>query len=122
MKQALKYCNRIDHGIVSYNDIDFLKELSDKKIPLTLCPVSNFKLKAVNDLKNYPLRNFLKNNVLVCINSDDPSYFGSYCTELVDSIDLNKEEIILLAENSFKCSFLSDKDKDVYLDMIAKFK
>ena len=41
MKQALKYCNRIDHGIVSYNDIDFLKELSDKKIPLTLCPVSN---------------------------------------------------------------------------------
>ena len=42
--------------------------------------------------------------------------------QLVDTIDLNKEEIILLAENSFKCSFLSDKDKEIYLNMIEEFK
>lgn len=42
--------------------------------------------------------------------------------QLVDAIDLNKEEIILLAENSFKCSFLSDKDKEIYLNMIEEFK
>ena len=126
IKQALKFCNRIDHGFVCYNDINVLKEISNKKIPLTLCPVSNLKLNVINDLKNYPIRNFLNNNVLVCINSDDPSYFGSYCTDnfckLIDSIDLNKEEIILLAENSFKCSFLSDKEKENYLNMIEEFK
>ena len=126
IKQALKFCNRIDHGFVCYNDINVLKEISNKKIPLTLCPVSNLKLNVINDLKNYPIRNFLNNNVLVCINSDDPSYFNAYCADnfcqLVDAIDLNKEEIILLAENSFKCSFLSDKDKEIYLNMIEEFK
>lgn len=126
IKQALKFCNRIDHGFVCYNDINVLKEISNKKIPLTLCPVSNLKLNVINDLKNYPIRNFLNNNVLVCINSDDPSYFNAYCADnfcqLVDAIDLNKEEIILLAENSFKCSFLSDKEKEIYLKMIEEFK
>ena len=58
MKQALKYCNRIDHGIVCYNDINVLKEISNKKIPLTLCPVSNLKLNVINDLKNYLIRDF----------------------------------------------------------------
>ena len=95
-----------------------MKELSNKKIPLTLFPVSNLKLNVINDLKNYPIRDFLKNNVLVCINSDESSYFNAYYTDnfcqLVDTFDLNKEEIILLAENSFKCSFLSDKDKGIY--------
>ena len=80
----------------------------------------------INDLKNYPIRDFLKSNVLVCINSDDSSYFNAYFADnfcqLVDTIDLNKEKIILLAENSFKCSFLSDKDKEIYLNMIEEFK
>lgn len=81
IKQALKFCNRIDHGFVCYNDINVLKEISNKKIPLTLCPVSNLKLNVINDLKNYPIRDFLKNNVLVCINSDDSSYFNAYYTD-----------------------------------------
>ena len=86
-----------------------MKEISNKKIPLTLCPVSNLKLNVINDLKNYNIINYLNNNVLVCINYDDNSYFNAYCDynfcQLVDAIDLNKEEIILLAENIFKCSF-----------------
>ena len=58
IKQALKFCNGIEHRFVCYNDINVLKELSNKKIPLILCPVSNLKLNVINDLKNYPIRDF----------------------------------------------------------------
>ena len=58
IKQALKFCNRIAHEFVCYNDINVLKELFNKKIPLTLCPVSNLKLNVINDLKIYPIRDF----------------------------------------------------------------
>ena len=57
-KQALKFCNKIDHRFAWYNDINVLKELSNKKIPLTLFPVSNLKLNVINDLNNYPIRDF----------------------------------------------------------------
>ena len=58
IKQALKFCNRIEHRFDCHNDINVLKELSNKKIPLTLCPVSNLKLNVINDLKIYPIRDF----------------------------------------------------------------
>ena len=113
---------RIDHGIQSYKYDNLIKRISELKIPLTLCPLSNQKLKVIPDLSYYPLRFFIENNVIITINSDDPAYFGGYIGDnyfaLKKILNLSINEIILLAKNSFIASFLSDEKKDYYLKLI----
>ena len=66
--------SRIDHGNHCLDDEKLVKELVNRKIPLTVCPLSNLKLKVVKDLKNHPLKAMLDKGLLVTINSDDPAY------------------------------------------------
>ena len=113
---------RIDHGVQSINDKKLVAELVKKQMPLTVCPLSNLKLKVVSDLKDLPLKEMMDNNMMVTINSDDPSYFGGYVNqnylEVAEALSLTKDDILLLAKNSFKASFLSEADKKFYLDKV----
>ncbi len=115
--------NRIDHGVRSVDDPDLLTELARKQIPLTVCPLSNLKLKVVKSMEDLPLKTLIDNNVLVTINSDDPAYFGGYINEnykaVAEAFNLGKEDILKLAENSFKASFLNSKEKEQWLDKLA---
>jgi len=108
--------SRIDHGNRSLDDESLVKEIVKKKLPLTLCPLSNLKLKVVKDLSKYPLKEMMQKGLIVTINSDDPAYFGGYVNEnyqaLAKNLDLSKEEICQLAKNSFKASFLSKNKKE----------
>lgn len=117
--------DRIDHGYRIIDDLDYMEKLAEKKIPLTLCPLSNLKLKVVKDLKNYPIRLFLEKGLLVMLNSDDPAYFGGYCGDnyfqLCIILELTVDEIITLAKNSFKATFLPDEKKEYYLGLIDEF-
>ena len=116
---------RIDHGVRSIDDEKLLDELVKKQIPLTLCPLSNLYLKVVNDLKDHPLKMMLDRGVMVTINSDDPSYFGGYINQnyldVADALDLTKEDILQLAKNSFKSSFLSEEEKQKQIQKIDLF-
>ena len=107
--------SRIDHGVRSVDDPELLKELSRLQMPLTVCPLSNLKLKVVSDLKDHPLKKLLDNGVVATVNSDDPAYFGGYLVknymETAMALNLSKEEIIQLAKNSFQASFLNDHEK-----------
>ncbi|MDP3149228.1 MAG: adenosine deaminase [Ignavibacteria bacterium] len=113
--------SRIDHGNNSMDDEALIDELAKSQMPLTVCPLSNLKLKVVDDLKNHPLRKMIEKNLLVTINSDDPAYFGGYINEnylaIAEALDLSKEEIGQLAKNSFKACFFEDFLKE---KMIAK--
>lgn len=113
---------RIDHGVRSIDDEELLDELVKKQLPLTVCPLSNLYLKVVNDLKDHPLKEMLDRGLMVTINSDDPSYFGGYINEnylaVADALDLTKEDILQLAKNSFKSSFLNEKEKKDYLEKV----
>ncbi len=106
----LLHVERIDHGIRCDEDEKLLEHLKDKKIPLTVCPLSNVKLKAVKDMKYHNILKLLKQGLHVTVNSDDPAYFGGYLNEnyeaLVESLDMSEEELKALIENSFKGSFL----------------
>jgi adenosine deaminase len=117
--------NRIDHGNNSRNDEELIARLAKEGIPLTMCPLSNLKLKVVNHLKEHPLKKLMEKNVVVTINSDDPAYFGGYLNEnyiaLAEALNLTKEEIVLLAGNSFKASFLSNSEKEFYLNKIKEY-
>ncbi|MBU0661517.1 adenosine deaminase [Patescibacteria group bacterium] len=117
--------SRVDHGNHSLDDKKLVQELVRRKMPLTVCPLSNLKLKVVNDLKKHPLRKMLEKGLLVTINSDDPAYFGGYVNEnylaISNALDLSKEEIVQLAKNSFTASFLDEKVKQQMISKVDKY-
>lgn len=117
--------SRIDHGNNSLNDEALIDELAKSQIPLTVCPLSNLKLKVVDDLKNHPLRKMLEKNLLVTINSDDPAYFGGYINEnylaIAKALNLSKEAIAGLAKNSFRASFFEDGLKEKMMAKVDEY-
>jgi adenosine deaminase len=62
---------------------------------------------------------------MVTINSDDPAYFGGYMNEnyigVANALDLSKKQIIELAKNSFKSSFLSDDEKEKMIMQVEQY-
>ena len=121
--EALDLLNvsRVDHGNNSLDDEILVQELVDRKMPLTVCPLSNLKLQVVKDLKKHPLREMLQKGLLATINSDDPAYFGGYMNanyiEVAEALSLTKEEICKLTKNAFEASFLNENQKK---DLIAR--
>jgi adenosine deaminase len=117
---------RIDHGNHALDDEKLIKELVAKQIPLTVCPLSNQKLKVVPDLKNHPLKQMLEKGLLVTINSDDPAYFGGYVNEnylaIAQALNLSKQEIMQLAKNSFTASFLEPKIKQQMIEKVNTYR
>jgi len=116
---------RIDHGNRALEDDELVKVIADKQIPLTVCPLSNLKLKVVDELEDHPLRIMIENNLLVTINSDDPAYFGGHLNDnynrITSAIDLTTKDICKLAVNSFKASFLSETEKYKYIDKVKDY-
>jgi adenine deaminase len=103
--------SRIDHGIRCEEDPELVAELAERRIPLTVCPLSNVKLRVFPSLEEHNLRRLLARGLCVTINSDDPAYFGGYLNEnflLAQlALGLTQEEIYQLARNSFEASFLA---------------
>jgi len=124
--EALKLLNvkRIDHGIQCTKDENLVEELSKSQIPLTVCPLSNVKLKVFKTLKEHNLKKMLNKNLMVMINSDDPAYFGGYLNqnliEIQKALHLSKSEIKTLIINSFKSSFLSNLQKKEWINKIME--
>ena len=122
--EALRLLNvkRIDHGVQCMKDENLVKELSKSQIPLTVCPLSNVKLKVFKTLKEHNLKKMLNKNLMVMINSDDPAYFGGYLNqnliEIQGALRLSKSEIKTLIINSFKSSFLSNTQKRKWINKI----
>jgi adenosine deaminase len=127
VREALEllHVSRIDHGNHAMDDESLVEELVRKKIPLTLCPLSNLKLAVVNDLRNHPLKTMMEKGLIVTINSDDPAYFGGYLNEnyikVTEVLGLNKNDIVQLAKNSFAASFLPSDEKDAFLSEIDQY-
>lgn len=125
--EALQLLNvsRIDHGNACLTDELLVKELADRKMPLTLCPLSNLKLKVVTDLKDHSLKIKLSKGLMATINSDDPAYFGGYMDEnyfaIAEALDLTEAELCLLAKNSFAASFLSEGEKQRMIRKVDEY-
>ncbi len=116
---------RIDHGNNSLNDEKLIQKMVNLQIPLTICPLSNVKLKVVSDLKIHPLKKMHDAGLLATVNSDDPAYFGGYVNEnfiaVANALSLSKEEVTVLAKNSFKASFLDEAVKLKMLEKVDEF-
>ncbi len=111
--------SRIDHGVRSLEDPLLVDRLRAERIPLTVCPLSNVKLRVVDSLAAHPLKRMLDAGLLVTVNSDDPAYFGGYVGEnfaaVADALDLSDADLVRLARNSFEASFLSAGERAAYL-------
>lgn len=116
---------RIDHGNRSMDDPALVKELARRKIPLTLCPLSNLALKVVPNLDRYPVIEMFRKSLLITINSDDPAYFGGYLNEnylaIADALFLSKNDLAKLARNSFQGSFLNEEDKKKMIGKVEEY-
>jgi len=106
---------RVDHGIRSVEDPALMDRLVAQQVPLTVCPLSNVRLQAVERLEEHPLALMLRAGALVSVNSDDPAYFGGYLDDNVAAVRaalaLTEAEVRRLAANSIRSSFLSDERK-----------
>lgn len=110
---------RIDHGVRSLEDPALVERLVKEQVPLTVCPLSNVKLRVFDTLQDHNLRKLLDAGLCATINSDDPAYFGGYIGEnflqTQRALDLGANEIVALARNSFAASFLSKEDKQRHI-------
>jgi adenosine deaminase len=117
--------SRIDHGNRSLEDPLLVDELVKRQMPLTVCPLSNFKLKVVRDISHHPLKDMLNKGLMVTVNSDDPAYFGGYMNEnylaMAKALNLSRDQIIQLVKNSFNASFLSSEEKQAYLEKVDNY-
>lgn len=97
--------SRIDHGVRAWEDPRLMQRLIDEQIALTVCPLSNTKLKVYEHMSQHPILQMLEQGALVTVNSDDPAYFGGYVTEnyqaLHQHLHMSKEQAERLAANSF---------------------
>jgi adenosine deaminase len=69
---------RIDHGVRCVEDPALVARLARAQVPLTVCPLSNVKLRVYPDLAQHPLQALLDHGICATMNSDDPAYFGGY--------------------------------------------
>jgi adenosine deaminase len=120
----LLHVERIDHGVRCDEDPALVKQLAAKRIPLTVCPLSNLKLRVVKDLREHNFAKLLRAGVHVTINSDDPAYFGGYIGEnyraAADALDLTAHELVRVAENAAHAAFLPDDDRMQIVTAIHK--
>ena len=121
---ALKV-ERIDHGVRAEEDTALLQRLAQSRMPLTVCPLSNLKLRVVQDLREHNLARLLRAGLCVTVNSDDPAYFGGYINSnfiaTADALQLTREELVQLARNSFVASFAPQPRKQACLQELQEY-
>ncbi len=110
---------RIDHGVQAAKDAALMRRLADERIALTVCPLSNQKLRVFPDLADHNLKQLLDAGLAVTVNSDDPAYFGGYINEnfvqLFQAVpELTAKDAYHLAFNSFEASFAPQPAKHAW--------
>jgi adenine deaminase len=110
---------RIDHGNRALEDKALTARLARDRIPLTVCPLSNLRLRVVKEMTGHPLRRMLDQGLVITLNSDDPAYFGGYLNENYRAVQLalglGREEIAGIARNGFAAAFTAAAEKEMAL-------
>ena len=115
---------RIDHGVRCEEDPALVRRLAAEQIPLTVCPLSNTRLKVFSHMADHNLGRLLEQGLCVTVNSDDPAYFGGYVlanyVAVAQGLSLSRVQVVQLAKNSITASFLDEPDKQRWLARITE--
>lgn len=116
--------SRIDHGVRSLEDAKLVEALREQAIPLTVCPLSNVKLKVFSTMAQHNLKKMLELGLNATVNSDDPAYFGGYVEDnfaaVRSALNLTKAEEVQLCRNSINAAFIDASEKAQYLSQLEK--
>jgi adenosine deaminase len=116
---------RIDHGVRCVEDGRLVDRIVEERVPLTVCPFSNVRLRVVDTLADHPLPRLLERGLCATVNSDDPAYFGGYVGDnfsaIRTSLNMSDDDLVRLARNSFEASFLSEAEKAAFLAEVDRF-
>lgn len=114
--------SRVDHGVRCMEDETLVERLRRTRMPLTVCPLSNLRLRVVETLADHPLARMLQSGLLVTVNSDDPAYFGGYAgdnyVQTAAALRLSNDDLVTIARNSFEASFIDDGARQRYFEEI----
>ncbi|WJG22199.1 adenosine deaminase [Vibrio furnissii] len=106
---------RVDHGVRCVEDAELVQVLQETRMPLTVCPLSNLKLKVFSEMDEHNVVELLRQGLCVTINSDDPAYFGGYMTDnfmaVANAHPMSHQELAQFTLNAIEASFISAKDK-----------
>jgi adenosine deaminase len=109
----------------SEEDPALVARLAREQVPLTVCPLSNVKLRVFDTMTDHNLKRLLDAGLCVTVNSDDPAYFGGYVAEnhraAAHALGLGRDDIVRLARNSITASFLAPAEKQAWLDRIDAY-
>jgi adenosine deaminase len=104
---------------------ELVRRLREEQVPLTVCPLSNVRLRVFSSLEEHPVKQMLSEGLCVTVNSDDPAYFGGYVADnysaVRDGLNFAREEFRAVAENSFKASFLGEGEKRRLLEELRSY-
>lgn len=116
---------RIDHGVRAIEDPALMQRLAADQVPLTVCPLSNVKLRVFPSIEQHNLKQLLDAGLMVTVNSDDPAYFGGYVSDnylaVQQGLGLSRDHIERLAANAFKACFLPQESKRTLLDELDDY-
>jgi adenosine deaminase len=104
--------SRIDHGVRCMEDPRLVERLVAERVPLTVCPLSNVRLRVFPTLADHPVKRMLDRGLRVTLNSDDPAYFGGYLLDnylaVARTFALSPADIVTLARNALEATFLDE--------------
>lgn len=116
--------SRIDHGVRALEDPALVRRLADERVTLTVCPLSNVRLKVFPSMADHPLLRMLHEGLAVTVNSDDPAYFGGYITEnyleAQRALGLDRGEVYVLAANAIAGAWLPAAEKQRLTEGLAE--
>jgi len=122
---ALLSVSRIDHGVRCIEDNVLIEKLIVERIPLTVCPLSNIKLKVFEEMPQHNIVPLLRKGLCVTINSDDPAYFGGYMTDnfiaVNDAHPMEKAEVAQFTFNAIESSFISEERKERLVNITKSY-
>jgi len=127
VRQALEKLkvSRIDHGVRCVSDTQLVRKLVAGQVPLTVCPLSNIRLRVFDSMKKHNLKHMLDMGLCVTVNSDDPAYFGGYITEnflaVQEALNLSHDDIYRMVRNSFEAAFLDNQGKQALVAELDAF-
>ncbi|UTM59184.1 adenosine deaminase [Photobacterium sp. CCB-ST2H9] len=117
--------SRIDHGVQCSQDPDLVQALAESQMPLTVCPLSNIKLRVFERMADHNIVDLLRQGLCVTINSDDPAYFGGYMTDnflaVAHAFAVTKEEMAAFSANAIRASFLPEEEKEKLQQRLAHY-
>jgi adenosine deaminase len=122
---SLLSITRIDHGVRCVEDEQLMEQLIAKRTPLTVCPLSNTKLKVFDTMQEHNIVELLRKGLCVTINSDDPAYFGGYMNDnflaVANAHPVTHQELAQFSINAIEASFISPHAKEDLITQVRQY-